>query len=511
MPKKSKSQKIELVTRKNEVTSCRICNTEDESTVVNDIHQCTEFIFAIAQIRVNTGPHFPRLVCNQCINRLLDAYMLREMCIESEERLLVLIEDEQDMDTVDIFEPGEIMSKSDEGLEVNENEPEELEDVKLEEDEFEGGDNDVIEAEDTFDEVDEKDYTGNEYMDIETLDEAPIYLDEDEEETQDVPNDSQEDNSEGVKPTSELPPPESLKLPPTDTKRNKIVILEPVIREEPQKRKKVPDSDRPRKRVRSPLRPGETRTQRRTRKAKERRQTLIESGAKKYIKYCCQCDFSDYKKSEVKKHFQDHHVKMRPVERPNVDTVCDLCWVVFDTMDDLLNHLKNPEMKLFYCENCTFAGLTLDLLRRHNKKVHGIEEIYRCDLCPREFSHISSLKGHKDSVHFGITYVCDICGRSFKNQENLKGHKNVHDGVFPFACHVCDFRTARKSNLDAHMRSHSGAKPYKCPYCEKSFSFVTDRKRHIPVHTGVYPYTCEICEKGFIRKKLLVYHMQTTH
>lgn len=447
---------------------CRLCQKVDNDTVTNNIQQCTDFIQAIAQISVSSDPRLPSLVCNECVERLLDAFMIREMCIDSEQRLLRMIDDVESVeeDIIDYFDPVKVETDCDEEVDADEY----VEQVSIE--------------------------------GVDSIEEELLQMDE--ERLEDERTGLEVDGLKGEQ-SEELPKP---------VNRNKVVVVDPPSRKlfmiptrrQRSKQKKIVTKT---KRERSPIVEGETENKRKYRKAKLRQRELLEEkqSVHKFMKCCCQCDEVFLKKNEVKQHFVDEHIDVRPLIRPTYDYICYLCWEIFDSMDSLLTHLKQPDMKVHKCETCTnFSALTIDMLRRHKKLVHGIEEIFQCEMCPREFNHFSSLKGHRDKVHYKITYVCDVCGKAFKNVDNLRGHKNVHEGVFPYACHVCEFRCARKSNLDAHMRSHTGSKPYKCPYCEKSFSFITDRKRHIPTHTGEYPYTCEICKKGFVRKKFLEQH-----
>ncbi|EIN09951.1 hypothetical protein PUNSTDRAFT_44165 [Punctularia strigosozonata HHB-11173 SS5] len=53
-----------------------------------------------------------------------------------------------------------------------------------------------------------------------------------------------------------------------------------------------------------------------------------------------------------------------------------------------------------------------------------------------------------------------------------------------FKCSICPSEFTKKINLEGHERSHRGDKPFKCVYhpCEKGFARESDLKRHMKIH-----------------------------
>lgn len=151
MPQHSKLSYVEVLVPKTQSKICRLCEKEDDATVVNNIEQCADLILAIAQIEVIISTEYPSLVCNQCLERLLDAFMMRDLCIESEQRFLK-----------NFLQPGEILTKE-----------ENLVDEEA----------DIIEAnqsdQDDLIEIGKR-VKIEEYMDVETLEEAEVYVEDDE-------------------------------------------------------------------------------------------------------------------------------------------------------------------------------------------------------------------------------------------------------------------------------------------------------------------------------------------
>lgn len=84
-----------------------------------------------------------------------------------------------------------------------------------------------------------------------------------------------------------------------------------------------------------------------------------------------------------------------------------------------------------------------------------------------------------------------LCNKSFTHLTSLRNHKNVHTGEKSHQCQICGQTFSFVGNLKAHMRSHSDERPFPCPHCPKSFSRTANLKEHIRIHTGkkfVYRY-----------------------
>ena len=113
------------------------------------------------------------------------------------------------------------------------------------------------------------------------------------------------------------------------------------------------------------------------------------------------------------------------------------------------------EDKKFKCEVCgTFATNAEDRLKVH-MNIHTGDRPYKCNYCPKDFSHRSALNVHKRK-HTGYIHNCDECGKSFANNQQLSDHTNIHTGEKPHKCKYCDARFASHSSHAVHQRSHLG-------------------------------------------------------
>ena len=54
---------------------------------------------------------------------------------------------------------------------------------------------------------------------------------------------------------------------------------------------------------------------------------------------------------------------------------------------------------------------------------------FRCNYCPKEFGHLSSLESHVERLHTNeAKHNCDVCGKAYSSKSNLTAHKKIHSG-----------------------------------------------------------------------------------
>lgn len=98
------------------------------------------------------------------------------------------------------------------------------------------------------------------------------------------------------------------------------------------------------------------------------------------------------------------------VKRVNKHNTCSVCFTVFLTHNDLLQHSK-------------------DVHRLKSITDDGTPQKWVCNYCGKEIGTKLSLSIH-ERIHTGVRpYVCECCGRSFKSKANLIQHQPVHTGI----------------------------------------------------------------------------------
>lgn len=475
---------------------CRFCRKIDSQSVVNEVERCVDFVRDLTQIDVTKNltkfsepdlypvfiffqmtisPHLPSLACNDCVERLLDATLMREICIESERRLLNLIATRNDgFEVEDTQEPGELNPLLSSKF---------LHKATLP--------------------------PGRPNINFQSLTIKPVKV--------------------VSAPTKCFTPKKSSvrviiqNIPDEVTDQNQDIFeniekkqLCPLDIQEVNKTIKSNVKELLKKKLLSPkpksiANPDDKTISTRTQTARERYQTRKSLGIlpKRISKYsCCQCQFSSTDKLETKEHFEQNHLDKRQSDDGKLSRhSCNLCYQVFKSKIEVYLHKRAPRIKRSICSECEQEFTNVSTLRRHRLEQHGIVEEFPCQQCERVFTNPSSLSNHITFQHNTVMHECEECGAKFKRADSLRDHTKSHKQIFSIQCRICGQRFVRKGGLTSHMKTHTGKRPYKCEYCTKTFSFATDKKRHLVVHTGIYPYTCDKCGRGFLRKKILTTHI----
>ncbi|KAK4879835.1 hypothetical protein RN001_007981 [Aquatica leii] len=200
----------------------------------------------------------------------------------------------------------------------------------------------------------------------------------------------------------------------------------------------------------------------------------------------------------------------------------NLCKTEFESVEN--EHKK----KMYPCKVCHTSCLGLGEYRRHMTEIHG--DVFKCDICNKNFKTGNALKRHITSHDFYATNencsqnvtsstrvkkkrnlprTCNICNKTFRFHSNLERHKLIHTGEKPYLCNVCGKGFAQLSYLKIHSFIHTGEKPYKCKMCEKSFAAPGTLMTHVRTHTGERPHVCKICGKDFPQSGYLSAHIRT--
>uniref|UniRef100_A0A6P7GSC4 Zinc finger protein 829-like n=1 Tax=Diabrotica virgifera virgifera TaxID=50390 RepID=A0A6P7GSC4_DIAVI len=84
----------------------------------------------------------------------------------------------------------------------------------------------------------------------------------------------------------------------------------------------------------------------------------------------------------------------------------------------------------------------------------------------------------------------------------------IHSGEKPYKCAICSKQFSYLSSLNEHINIHSGEKPYKCKICSKQFTENSNLKVHMRVHSGEKPHKSEISRNHFTKLNSLKDHME---
>ena len=203
---------------------------------------------------------------------------------------------------------------------------------------------------------------------------------------------------------------------------------------------------------------------------------------------CDQCDYSAFKKSELKV----HQVKVHTVQE-----------------------------RLFQCGHCGQDFTSANNLKRHKFNVHEKWKHLKCEFCNASFRTPGRLSQHLNAKHVPSKskikeFKCHVCNKKYDSKENLRVHKfYIHEQYGRYKCDICEKVCSDLRALKKHIEAQHGAgkpKTVKCDVCEKEFSDVGDFKKHMNyVHNRIKNYSCGLCEKKCFTSYSLKMHLKLIH
>lgn len=158
------------------------------------------------------------------------------------------------------------------------------------------------------------------------------------------------------------------------------------------------------------------------------------------------------------------------------DQQCNICYNLFESVSDLVTHLKVRHKKS--CPNC-------------NKKI----------LNPVCFDKHAELCSERNDTNFnGRVYTCLNCGAKFATYFRLYLHlKESRSRACWVCCEICPIDEFRE-----HLRHHN-VRTYNCKVCPDAFYSVAKLKSHIKIHK-TRPYVCGECQHTFHTRMGLYVH-----
>ncbi|XP_061185994.1 uncharacterized protein LOC133194066 [Saccostrea echinata] len=129
------------------------------------------------------------------------------------------------------------------------------------------------------------------------------------------------------------------------------------------------------------------------------------------------------------------------------------------------------------CKSCYIISQTDDDALRHIKYVHLIHTaLYPCPLCGEPFWHQRDLDRHADDVHAPPKYQCDICQRAFESGEKLQTHRLIKHSK-KITCYKCE-KQIDELIFKEHCEMHK-LEMRKCDYCGDVFKDSYHLEKHV--------------------------------
>ncbi|XP_070500808.1 zinc finger protein draculin-like [Chironomus tepperi] len=202
--------------------------------------------------------------------------------------------------------------------------------------------------------------------------------------------------------------------------------------------------------------------------------------------YCDNCDFKTFSKMNMKRHLSTIHLKIKafgchlcPDKKytskitldqhmiskhgQETDFICQCCKRKFPTMSFLRSHLKST------CSGSPGSVRERGDPNEYREPLYDELDHYRCKLCGLVFEGKGKIAQHYAQRH-KHNNSCDLCSATFNSYSNLKKHIQIlHNKIHKYSCSYCSRSFGQKNQLQSHINTHTGDKPFQCKFDFCSF------------------------------------------
>lgn len=175
---------------------------------------------------------------------------------------------------------------------------------------------------------------------------------------------------------------------------------------------------------------------------------------------------------------------------------CEQCPKQYSTKASLMHHSRSKhERPRIKCEQCEKTFLYKTHLREHVNYAHAIQKEVSCKRCFKVFASNAHLSTHMIAKHGKGEMKCVHCHRFFKFQQTLM----VHMEKF------------RYGQCKAKPKTTNTLEEYRCEQCQALFDIEDDFLEHIFTPHENHTLTCEQCGKQCRNQAILTKHVQNVH
>ena len=178
------------------------------------------------------------------------------------------------------------------------------------------------------------------------------------------------------------------------------------------------------------------------------------------------------------------------------------------------------EPEIYKCDVCSKeyklkGNLANHLIKVHNEVKDEKDDGKTCKICKKIFRDRGKRNRHIQAVHEKNNKVkCLECDKEFSSNDSMMYHiRNIHKKIGMSKCDECGKMCSSIGNLKKHIAQiHDKSTSVSCNICEKKFNSQCNLTQHIiKVHERVEKCKCKLCGKELMSAKGMEYHMKNTH
>ena len=216
---------------------------------------------------------------------------------------------------------------------------------------------------------------------------------------------------------------------------------------------------------------------------------------------CAHCDVKGISLDGIKRHFNKNHGILPWVKEEHP---------VSQVVSKLSLRTKGQRKQDFAkqqkydCTHCDDAkSLMYFKIRKHIRLVHG-EDV------PRDLASLKTSDGGLQHYRDGDEYVCSTCEHRCSKFDTLVRHIHRHHRVKN--CHKCEYETSSIAGLREHVNTEHGGQLNPCSLCDKGMLSVQGLKKHMRTQHGEPKVLqCKHCMFKICGSDLMKKHMKEEH
>ncbi|KAJ0170021.1 hypothetical protein K1T71_014627 [Dendrolimus kikuchii] len=194
---------------------------------------------------------------------------------------------------------------------------------------------------------------------------------------------------------------------------------------------------------------------------------------------------------------------------------CQICYENFKLFRVLNIHM-NKHYQKHICDKCGAGFSSLIFLNLHRTRLH---RPFKCGRCKLDFKNKVDRKNHEIKAHNiqherKKRFPCPFCDeRFFQESAKVQHLVQKHDFEKPeFKCEFCSKSFITKSLVNNHTKyAHLKEKSHECDLCHSYFYSRSDLGRHKGTHVDGKKFSCNTCSSLFSSKESLRRHIKRSH